>query len=815
MRLIRACLVASLVASLAPMTACGGDDTGGKATGDTIADGNLAPVVTIKAPLEGAVLAAGEAVTFSGVVSDDRDAPDALKLLWASDRAAAPLSQAPPNSFGGTTIEVSTLAPGLHVITLAATDSAGKVGTASITVTVNEAPGAPEVAISPIDPKTGDALTATVTRDAEDPNRASSALTYSYRWFKDGVFANLTGPTVAAALTTKGEVWEVRVLARDGLADGAEAKSSVTIGNTPPSCATVALTPSAANTTKDLSCTCAGFDDADGDTAEHRCAFMDGATALPGDGACTLPASATDKGMEIQCVLTPSDGEDDGPALTSTAVPILNAPPTAPTVTLGPATADARTTVSCALAAPGTDPDGDSLTYAVTWRVDGFENAGVTQSSVTAGTLVDSAGQKAKRGSRLSCQLRASDGAAQSAPATSEELVLGNAPPTVDNVLVTSTGGAPINENAVLRCQPADVADADGDPVTLSYVWVVAGAEVAGVTGPNLTGEHFAKGQTVSCSAQGDDGQGGLSAASAAKNTVTIGNAPPSLLGATLVPAALSIYDQVTCVPDGWTDPDGDPLEVTYAWFESAGGALTAIPGQNGPKLTPDMLSVGDLLVCQVTPKNGTDLGPMVESPPATIVPPAPTAPVVTVSAPEGAAGAVRCDFVQPAKHFAGSITYAFYWRVNGGAENLGNATISGLSDCDLAACRAVATDGTTTLSSAPRCCASSGTRSAPRWRGSSQSGSLRTTGTRRPRRPKAFARSAPPRSMRSSPNSRSGVAACVTRSFRSCASSTFTPRRSPRSFGASSRGWPNACSRSPRCAGVPSRCSYSGSRSA
>jgi len=682
---------------------CSGDDaTNSGETDTTVTPSNTAPTVQVKLPMDGAIVAAGEAVTLVGQVDDAEDVLDAIAVVWTTSKRSAPLFEGYANSLGGTTIDVSDLEPGSHVITLGATDTGGKVGTAQITLTVNETPGAPEVAIAPTSPTTGDDLVASVTKDATDPNRASSALTYSYRWFKDDAFANVTQKTVAAAQTKKGEVWEVRVVANDGLGDGLEATASVTIGNSPPSCASASIFPTAANTTKDISCICSGWEDPDGDDDDDSCAFLDGATPLPGDGGCTLPSSVTDKGMDIHCVYTPGDGDDDGEPVSSGSVPILNAPPTAPGVALTPDTADALTELTCSLASASTDPDGDSITYAVAWLLDGFENAGVTTSYVTPEDLVDSAGTHGRRGMSVTCRLTAEDDETSSAPATSAAVVLGNAPPAIDNVIILPVGGVSPDENAVLRCQVGDSGDPDGDGVTLSYVWYVGGEEVDGVTGQDLTGDHFAKGDSVTCAAVGDDGQGGVTDPEASKTSLTIVNAPPSLLGAALDKDELSAFDELTCIPEGWSDPDGDALEVAYAWFEVDGGTMTPIAGETGAKITPDTLETGDQIACQVTPKNGSVLGEPVTSDPATIVPPEPQAPIVQVNAPDGAAGAVRCDFVQPARFFAGSVSYSFHWTLNGGTETPGSATITGLNDCDEVACRAVASDGTSTLSSEP-----------------------------------------------------------------------------------------------------------------
>ncbi len=697
---VRALLVS---ASFAAAVGCGESNERRNITLDGTTTGNEAPTVVIHAPLDQAVLASGEPLTLTGTVSDDHDAPDALTLAWTSNRVTAPLSQAAANTLGGTTFEIATLAAGEHVITLGATDREGKVATASITVTINSPPGAPEVTITPARPTTGDTLVASVTKDAADPNRAATALAYSYRWLKNGVFAEVTTASVSPALTTKGEVWEVHVVANDGLADGLEGVSAVTIVNTPPTCSAVLMLPSAPNASQDITCSCLGWYDADGDAPANRCAFSDGATPLASDGSCTLSASATERGMNIQCTLTPSDGESDGdsPPVASSPVLVLNGAPTAPTVSLTPTTADASTTLTCNITAPGVDPDGDSVTHEPTWVVDGFEGSTPMAGSVVAGLLGDSTGGTAHRGSRVACRVRASDGSARSDPATSNEVVLGNASPEVGNVSVTTVGGGPLTEEAVVRCVAPEAADADGDTLALSYVWYVNGAVVEGAAGPELANTAYAKGDSVSCALRADDGHGGVTPLVVAKSAPVVANSTPSLASATLDKSTVTTSGTLTCNPGGWQDADGDPLEVSYAWYKVVGGTETLIAGKTAATITPDMLVPGDQLRCEATPRNGGDVGTPVRSATATIVPPTPTAPVVMVNAPSGASGVVSCDFVTPARYFAGTVSYTYYWRINGGTETLGTATVTGLHDCDLVACRAVASDGQTSLTSA------------------------------------------------------------------------------------------------------------------
>ncbi|HVR95016.1 MAG TPA: M14 family zinc carboxypeptidase [Thermoanaerobaculia bacterium] len=90
--------------------------------------GNTAPSVAITAPANGASLASGTAVTFSGTASDSQDGNLASSLAWTSSLDGAIGS--------GASFQTSALSAGTHTITAAVTDSGGLAGSASISLTV-------------------------------------------------------------------------------------------------------------------------------------------------------------------------------------------------------------------------------------------------------------------------------------------------------------------------------------------------------------------------------------------------------------------------------------------------------------------------------------------------------------------------------------------------------------------------------------------------------------------------------------------------------------------------------------------------------
>jgi predicted CXXCH cytochrome family protein len=89
---------------------------------------NTLPVVTISAPANNSTFAKNTPITFTGTAIDGQDGDISTGLLWYSN-LTGPLGT-------GASLTTSDLLPGTHIITAQSTDSAGGVGSASITVTV-------------------------------------------------------------------------------------------------------------------------------------------------------------------------------------------------------------------------------------------------------------------------------------------------------------------------------------------------------------------------------------------------------------------------------------------------------------------------------------------------------------------------------------------------------------------------------------------------------------------------------------------------------------------------------------------------------
>lgn len=92
---------------------------------------NSAPVVTITAPTSGATFATGASVTFSGSATDREDGTLTTGLVWTMGTTVI--------GRGGS-FATTTLPAGTYSVTATATDSKGRTGSASVSITVGTKP---------------------------------------------------------------------------------------------------------------------------------------------------------------------------------------------------------------------------------------------------------------------------------------------------------------------------------------------------------------------------------------------------------------------------------------------------------------------------------------------------------------------------------------------------------------------------------------------------------------------------------------------------------------------------------------------------
>ncbi len=490
------------------------------------------------------------------------------------------------------------------------TDSSGSLSSGAVTVE-NTPPGAPVVAVSPSTASEGDALLCDLISAASDAD--GDAVTYSVTWTVDGVAytgttTSYSGDTIPASVTTAGESWTCTATPHDGDDAGTAASASLTVGagNAAPSITSLVLSPTSPDTDATVTATAITYD-ADGDAVTVRYAwYVDGLIVGSVTGSSISGVSWFDKGQDVYVVATPNDGTDDGPAVTSATVTVVNSPPSAPGVMISPSSPTAGVDdLVCSISSTSLDADGDSVSYSAAWTVDGVSYGGATTSSFSGDTVPNSA---TSGGELWVCIVTPHDGTdAGSTASDSVTVIDGNHPPEITSLSVSPTS---VYTDTTITAS-STTRDGDGDPVTVSYAWYVDGV-ATGTTGTTLSGvSWFDKGQDVYVVATPNDGYG--DGATETSSTLTVLNTAPGAPTISINPSApVEVVDDLVCAVDvGSSDADGDTVIYAVSWtvdgVSYSGSTSTTTWG--GDTVPGSATTMGEVWVCTMTPNDGTDAG--------------------------------------------------------------------------------------------------------------------------------------------------------------------------------------------------------------
>ncbi len=341
---------------------------------------------------------------------------------------------------------------------------------------------APSVGLHPDAPDTTVALSAT----------ASGGSAYTWSWSRDGEATAHTGPTVPAADTTRGQVWEVTVTSvREGHSSP-PATATVTIANSAPSAQQVQIEPAQLAGGETPSCAHT-LVDADQDTPTASIEWFVHGQSVGTD------APVARHGQAIACQVVPDDGTDVGPAARSATVFVGNHAPDIHSLAIEPASAHSEQALSAVIDV--SDADGDTLSLTWSWQVDGTALPG------TASTLEPGPYQ---RGDEVTVTVGAFDG--YQASTRSSTITIGNAPPAPpQGRLEPSIAVAQIDDLVCAIAVPA--ADPDGDVLDHTIEWLVDGVAftdaVDGVhSADTVPADALGIGQVWTCTIRATDPDG-------------------------------------------------------------------------------------------------------------------------------------------------------------------------------------------------------------------------------------------------------------------------------------------------------------------
>ena len=206
--------------------------------------------------------------------------------------------------------------------------------------------------------------------------------------------------------------------------------------------------------------------DPEGDTLTLSYEWSRNGAVIPGATTAGLDLSgsgAGDRDDTIALRVTASDGQ-----LSTTANASIVVADSAPTVSVALNETSPTTNALLTATATASDPDGDSLTYTFKWQVNGVTFETATGPNPADGFDLSLAGN-GDRGDTISVQVTASDGTLESSPASAAAVIANSAPV----VAVSLSDATPRKKDVLVATATGD--DADGDPLTFTYVWRLNG----------------------------------------------------------------------------------------------------------------------------------------------------------------------------------------------------------------------------------------------------------------------------------------------------------------------------------------------------
>lgn len=428
--------------------------------GTTMMDGGLpdggetAPVVTITSPVNGTVFDQGQAIVLQGTAIDTQDGPlPGSALGWTSDRAG--------NLGSGAQVTFGNAALGTHRIVLSATDRAGNVGLASISITV-VVPGtnrAPVVSITA--PASGMSLIAgtpfTLTGTATDPEEgvlSGTALAWSSS--RDGAL----GTGTARSVTLSQGAHTLTLTATDSMGANATATVAISVnapGNQPPTARITA--PTSAQTIfqgATVVFTGTGSDPEDGSLTGTSLGWSSSLDGSLGTGSPRSVSTLSVGAHVVTLVATDAGGNTGSSSVQVTVLPANQAPVVAITTPVSGTTVSAGMSVT--FAGTATDPEDGVLTGAsLRWSSSRDGSLGTGSPLSTAALSVGT----------HTIALAATDGGGRTTTATLTLTVTtstSNVPP-----LARLTGPVTGQATSLLAFDGSSSTDSDGSIVTYRF----------------------------------------------------------------------------------------------------------------------------------------------------------------------------------------------------------------------------------------------------------------------------------------------------------------------------------------------------------
>ena len=243
-------------------------------------------------------------------------------------------------------------------------------------ITVNQPPVLEGVVIEPTEVTEAGVLRC-IPGAANDIN--GDEISIEYAWFVNGVQIALDEASLDGGAFNKGDTVACQATPTDGWVRGAPKPSGIAqVVNTPPLAGRVDISPQNPTTDTVLTATDSVTDIDTNDVLTRTYTWIKNGEPIEGKGEPALSgASEFSQGDRISVRLMVTDDSGASVSLASTVVTVGNLPPTAPGIQIAPRKPRAQVSdLMCDVGSEAVDPDGDPVTYAITWARNGSEYGG-------------------------------------------------------------------------------------------------------------------------------------------------------------------------------------------------------------------------------------------------------------------------------------------------------------------------------------------------------------------------------------------------------------------------------------------------------
>ena len=660
------------------------EDSSGKITKEQlvvqVGGANDVPTCGFVSPENQTAFEEGESILFEGTALDSNVDATELLVMFTSDKDGE-LGEGTLASSGVVVFETDQLSNNTHIISMSVTDEVGAQCQDTRVISIGTPPTA-----NIVEPLSGDVFSlgtdVLFTGSFTDAEDSMSDVAVSWVSSSGGEIASgipdsqgihqFSSNSLGAGLHT------ISLNASD--TTGLTGSDTVTIRvNTPPTAPMVTLGPDPIYGDGTLTAAATGSTDADGNSITYVYQWFENGV-LHSSTLNSIGSSDLDVGDMWTVRVTPNDGYTDGP-YTEVNITVSNSDPTLTTPLISSSNGSMYNDSVLTCISTASDSD-EVVTATYSWNVGG---------AMVAGSTVDLSNYSVSVGDSIECIASVSDSNGGSATSSGSTLIENRSP----NISSVSISPSSPNSQEVLTCSVMS-SDLDGESLTESMEWFVAGSSVSTGMTLDLSSVGVNPTDTVECVVVVTDPSGDSDQQS---SSVTVLNTNPTIDVLTLNPAEPTLNDTLSCYAES-SDVDGDTPTLSFSFTNQNTGSVFTPTTTSTNVATLDVSSTDadydHVLTCSVI-STDADNGTVTDSINTTIVNTAPVfdqGAVITPSTVEIGTN-VECSAVASDPD-DGVASLSYIWQVNGSQVAVGSTWIVNSVDAsvgDSLTCTAIAVD--------------------------------------------------------------------------------------------------------------------------